>query len=50
MPDPKKKTNATSVSGIGLGAALKHRNYQEKISRMGAEILARTKAKKNGQE
>ena len=26
MPDPKKKTNATSVSGIGLGTALKQQN------------------------
>ena len=48
--DTKRRRGEYYQGNAGINGAAGYRNYQEKISRMGAEILARTKANKNGQE
>lgn len=48
--DTKRRRGEYYQGKAGITGAAKYRNHLDKISRMGAEILARTKAKKNGQE
>jgi len=48
--DTRRRREEYYAGKTGVGGEIRYRNYQDKISKMGAEILARTKAKKNGQE